>query len=436
MAAKLARAAAVLGAAIFIAAIPVSAADPDPIADLRKELEQLREHNRALQRQVADQQKTLDELGKRISAAPASAAIPEPSFTERFFDRVSRSRLNFSGEGAVGFMDTSANGAYPNSEFRVNEARLFLDAELHDNVYLFTELNLTTRDTDKDRPELGELYVDFENVSRLFNRDRWLNVRIGRFDIPFGEEYLTRDVIDNPLISRSLSDIWGVDEGVELYGSFGKVSYVAAVQNGGHPLLRDYDSDKAVIARISYDPTQWLHASASAMRTGDLTVGRDMLSEVWFGGGFLRGIDPGATIFGGEIYQIDLQARVPRGHLKVWGGALRAHENAPVMADERTAFYYTAEGLQNLTKKFYTAARFSQIVADDGLPLVGLGAFGPFMFNNSTLTDELWRLSIGLGYRFRQNLVLKTEFSHEEGQMLGGRGRKTDLFGAEVAFGF
>src|SRR5437016_14557117 len=86
--------------------------------------------------------------------------------------------------------------------------------------------------------QLGEAYLDFENVSRLWNSDRMLNVRAGRMDIPFGEEYLNRDAIDNPLISHSLSDFWGVDEGLELYGRVGKFSYVLAVQDGSVSAVR------------------------------------------------------------------------------------------------------------------------------------------------------------------------------------------------------
>ena len=78
-----------------------------------------------------------------------------------------------------------------------------------------------------------------------------LNVRAGRIDVPFGEEYLMRDAIDNPLISHSLPDIWGVDEGIELYGAAGKFSYVVAVQNGGIPATRDFTSPPGRLAHLA-----------------------------------------------------------------------------------------------------------------------------------------------------------------------------------------
>ena len=90
---------------------------------------------------------------------------------------------------------------------------------------------------------------------------------MGRLDIPFGEEYLSRDASDNRLISHSLSDFWGIDEGVEVYGTLKHIQYVLAVQNGGHPSINDYNSDKSVTLRLGGDPVKWLHLGVSLMRT-------------------------------------------------------------------------------------------------------------------------------------------------------------------------
>src|SRR5581483_11623563 len=183
--------------------------------------------------------------------------------------------IQLSGEGAAAFFETGSQGAFPHNEFRVDEAKLFLDAPVWENVYAFAEINLA----EHERPDvyllLGEFYVDFEDVSQLWGRDGQLNVRFGRMDVPFGEEYISRDAIDNPLITHSLSDFWGVDEGLELYGAIGKFSYVVAVQNGGVPDSRDFTSDKSVAGRLSFDPNRWLHLSVSGLRTGQLKSNGD-----------------------------------------------------------------------------------------------------------------------------------------------------------------
>ena len=99
--------------------------------------------------------------------------------------------------------------------------------------YFYGELDIATREGGSLDLRANELYLDFEDLSRLWNQDRQLNLRTGQFYIPFGEEYLMRYAINNPLISHSVSDLWGVDPGVELYGTLGKFHYVLAVQNGG-----------------------------------------------------------------------------------------------------------------------------------------------------------------------------------------------------------
>src|SRR5437660_1192004 len=161
---------------------------------------------------------------------------------------------------------------FPKGDFRVDEAKLFVETPVFEDVYFYSEINLMRRESSDLTVQLGECYLDFENVSKLWNREGWMNLRVGRLDIPFGEEYIYRDAIDNPLISHSLTDFWGVDEGVELYGTVAKVNYVLAVQNGGAQVARDFTADKSVTVRLGGDPTKWLHVSASAMRTGDLDV--------------------------------------------------------------------------------------------------------------------------------------------------------------------
>jgi hypothetical protein len=262
-----------------------------------------------------------------------------------------------------------------------------------------------------------------------------LNVRAGRMDVPFGEEYITRDAIDNPLISHSLVDFWGVDEGVELYGSLGKFSYVFAVQNGGVSVTRDFDCDKSVTGRIGFDPVHWLHLSVSGMRTGDLDANDDYLSELWFGNGWFRSIgSPATTEFHANLVEGDVQLNFSRVNLKAFGGYICYDDNDPNADNQRDMYYYSVEGVFKATRKFYAAMRFSQIFVDDGYPIVGLGNFDKYFFD--ILTTEIWRLSLGAGYRFSEQLLLKVEYTHECGDKLGGGQRHENFVGAEAAFKF
>src|SRR6185295_7689994 len=149
---------------------------------------------------------------------------------------------------------------------------------------------LITREANAANFQLGELYVEFERLGTPWGLPDSLNLRFGSINAPFGEEYLVRGPIANPLISHSLSDIWGTDEGVEAYGKLGPVSYILAVQNGGVSRLRDFNADKSITGRVSWDPATWLHLSGSLMRTGELGATTDFISELWFANGFFRAI--------------------------------------------------------------------------------------------------------------------------------------------------
>jgi len=398
---------------------------------------QLRQQNQLLQEQLQKQNAAIESLNRKVasledkSAAASSAAGETPAAG---FGSAVSSKVHLSGEGAVGFFNTGNRGMFPNSEFRVDEARLFLDAAVWGDVYGFLELNLATREGADLTAKLGEAYLDFENVSKIWGHENQLNIRAGRMDVPFGEEYLYRDAIDNPLISHSVMDFWGIDEGLELYGSIAKVNYVLAVQNGGNATTRDLERDKSVVLRVSGDPTKWLHVGASVMRTGDL--GPNDWSEIWIGNGIFSPIgSTNTTRFHVNLAQGDVRVRLPHGHLHFAGGYARYDDNDPAGHNKRDFWFYSAEGVQNITSKFYAGARFSQVWVKDGYPLPGQGDFNSYYFGD--FTEQLWRLSLGLGYRFSENLVLKTEYSIERGRTLGGDSRNhEDMFSAEAAFKF
>ena len=417
----------------------------------KEQLGQLRQQNELLQQQLRRQQELIEALSqkvsglqsaeeKRESAMRALGAEVKEQSAKPPNDDVKPPGLNkvrLSGEAGLAFFDSGPNGPFPNSEFRVDEAKLFVEANVWKDVYFFTELNIVTREDPNPNLRVGELYVDFENVSRLWHQDRLLNLRVGRMDIPFGEEYLNRDAIDNPLISHSLSDIWGVDEGIELYGAFRNFQYAAAVQNGGVPALRDFAADKSLVGRLGFDPAKRVHLSVSAMRTGDLNVEGDEWSELWFGNGFIRALgEPDTTTkFHASLFEGDVAVQLPRGHLKAAGGLINFDDNDTTANNKRDVYYYYVEGLHNFTDKFYAAGRFSQILAPQGFPIAGNGDFGKYFLQE--LTEDLWRLSLGAGYRWSRNLVLKVEYSLEQGEQPNGEKRNhQNLFGVELAVGF
>jgi len=420
--------------AVFLQADSVAGADEET----QRQIRQLREQNESLQQQLRKQQEMIDALNRKVGGmAPDTAAKNDAEAAAGKTPGFSLGKVHISGEGAAGFFHSGDDGQFPEGEFRVDEAKLFVEAPIWRDIYFFSEVNIFIREEGSFNLRAGELYLDVENLSRLWKKDEQVNLRVGLMDIPFGEEYLTRDAIDNPLISRSIMDLWGVDEGVELYGSFGKFSYVVAVQNGSVNRLHDYNSDKAVVGRVSLDPNRWLHLSVSAMRTGDLDVMRDGFSELWLGAGLVRPLGgPSTTTFGAELLQGDVQMKLPQTTLKAYGGVLRYDDNDPAANNRRYVYYYTLEAQQKLYKGLYAAGRWSQVFAEEGFPISGNGNVDQFAFG-PTLTEGLWQLSLGLGYRWNKQLVLKAEYTFERGHALGGARRdEEDMFSTVIAFAF
>ena len=410
-------------------ALPVRADN----TNLTDEVRLLREENALLQQQVKSQGAQLDTLIQKVNGLEAARQAEGGGDQPAKEHDLGLGQLHIGVEGGVGYAATEPDGFAPNGQFRVDEARLFLEAPVYDDVYFYGEVVLASQENPGASAQLGELYVDFENVSKLWQQDGQLNARLGQMYIPFGEEYLTRNAIDNPLITHSIVDFWGVTPGAELYGNFGKFSYVTAVQNGGE----NAGGDKSVAARIGFDPDEHWHFSVSGMLTGNLEAGS--LSQMWFANGFFRSIGgAGTTQFDVNAAEADATLRWKRwngGHASAFGGWAGYHDNDPAGGNTRNIYYYSGEVVQNLPKKFYAVTRFSEAFCNGGIPMVGYGEFNDYFFN--TLTTELWRLSLGLGYRFSDRLVLKAEYSFENGWEAGGDTRNNEnFFGTEAAFKF
>jgi hypothetical protein len=414
-------------------------------------VEELREQNRRLQEQLQAQQKVIEGLSAQVEEmrraserherelrelqnAAEPVAAPEPA------ELGGGAALRISGEAGLAFFKTGSAGQFPNSEFRVDDAKLFVEAKVLENIYAVSEIDLLTREAPDDNVTMAAFFAEFEDVAARWGAPGLLNVRVGRFAIPFGEEYQVRGVVDNPLISHSLADLWGYDDGVEIYGGAGKFTYVAAVQNGGTNQLRDFDADKALAGRVGFAPAPWLRLSASAMRTGDLAVSGDSLSAIWFGNGFFRSIGGSATTqtFHANLYELDATGRWKTGWLTAAAGWVDYDDDDTAADNSRDMSYWSIEGVQDFGDGFYGAARYSGIRAPDGYPLAGLGSAGRYFYSPSApWVKNLSRLSLGVGYRFGPPLVLKFEYSRERGRQVNGADRShEDMVSSEIGMKF
>jgi hypothetical protein len=409
-----------------------------------QELGELLAQNRDLQQQVQKQQKQIDELRQRLDKLQNASARPEPEFSPprpepeppaRVGSLVSGAghEIRISGETGLAFFSSGPDGAYPKSEFHVDEARIFLEAPVWKNVYFFTGLELATRESGDGYLRAGELYADIEDVLAS-GRDARLSLRIGRFNIPFGEEYQYRSVLTNPLITHSMADLWGYDTGVQLYGSLGRLQYNFAVQNGG------INRDKSLTARLSFDPVKSLHLSASAHRTGTVDAMDDVFSSIWFGGGFFGALNPAVTTrtFKADLFEFDATWLWKGGHIRAAGGTAQFDEDNGTADNSRRFHYYSLEAEQQIVDRLYGAARYSEVRVPGGYRLMGEGDAKDYFWNPyAPLTTDLQRLSVGLRYQFGPPLVWKLEYSWERGHLVNGLLRDAeDLFSTEIGIKF
>ena len=155
-------------------------------------LQAIIEQNRQLQEQVKAQQKTIEALNARMeeirraserqdrqlqtlqertdAAAPAERAVPVESSRER--------EVRIAGESGLAFFSSGSHGQWPNSEFRVDDTTITVEAPVWQNVYFFTELKLLQREASAANFQFGELYVEFEGLGRLWGRPEALNARM------------------------------------------------------------------------------------------------------------------------------------------------------------------------------------------------------------------------------------------------------------------
>lgn len=400
--------------------------------------QELLDQNRALRAQLEAQQHQLNDLRAQMNrlAATRESASSADAGDSAASTRAER-QLIISGEVGIAFYSSSSRGRYPNQEFRVDDANLHLEAALGRKMYFFGEMQLAKHESFDEAFHLGEFYLELEDVSgSLGGPERLVNVRFGRVNIPFGEEYQHRNPLANPLVTHSLSDIWGTDEGIEVYGELGKASYAFAVQNGSSKTTHDYNADKALTLRVGFDVTPALHVSASGMRTGELASAREPVSEVWFGNAVFRNIGSAySTTHEADLAEVDATYRWHNGHVWAAAGRARYRDNDPLADNTQHFEYFQFEAVQSFTREFYGALRFSTLRVDHGYPVPGIGALNTY-FQTALRTKELQRITVGGGYRFNPSLVMKFDYSLETATLTTGDDRGSSLVSFETALGF
>ncbi|MDQ8186697.1 hypothetical protein [Pelagicoccus sp. SDUM812002] len=168
---------------------------PNPLADdLEERLVALAEQNETLLKLAQQQQAQIAELKARLDAQASEVADQEeaiadlqessfagsPAAPSRGMDRVI-----ISGEAGFAFFTGEANNEFPNEEFRVDDARLTVEAQIHRNAYLVTTLELFRRESGDEAIEVDErLPSKFMDIEVPAEGDLEIDIEMGLADLP------------------------------------------------------------------------------------------------------------------------------------------------------------------------------------------------------------------------------------------------------------
>jgi hypothetical protein len=415
----------------------------------------------------------VEELERKIEAADEQES-PPPSLSSRIPKWVER--FHISGNADFSYLYGEHNSFADDGRFAVENTRLFLDVDLGGEVRLFDttildaasfyfEWDLVREASLKNK--VGSLYA---RVDGLGGSDTF-NLKFGRMPIPFGEEYLRfhEQRPKNPLISYSAPSPYNWDEGLMVFGSFRdkKVTYQLAVTDADDDFNVNSHPEPQVTLKVAFDPTSWLHASVSGLRTGRLggdDFGEAAESAIEWGGthaeplgiggvptyrdGAISTPDPSPRLDDVLAWEADLILDRPiYGRLWVAFGQVFI-ESATSNFYDRDFSYWIAEGvfelgcLNDMLDRFYVAARYSGMSTfddDEGYSFAAMVGGEELGFN----TKQVELVSAGIGVRLTEQIVVKTEYTYVDFETVRGvdpaiqdAAKERDYYGVELTLGF
>lgn len=348
-----------------------------------------------------------DEISSLYPDAEATHTLAKPWYQ----------KVEVAGFGAFWFVDSGQDGTRPEAGFVVKESSLFIEAEAWEDMALFFEVQTTVLQRDHNTDvRTGEVHVHFRNMLK-----RWgagpLGVKVGRVDIPFGEEYLWQDAPDNPLVSNSAAYPWLWDEGIVVYGEFGRIGWIASVMDGTITRSQEDDAEKAVTAKVYGSPWEALYLSASLMQTGAsarsaILLGGSLLQPVGANGASSAGESP-STRVDTRLYQADVQWNLgAETRLDLSFG--QAFVDDAVDAFDRDLTWFMGQARRGLGAGFYAAGRYSEIGTYDGMQGYHFG--GEFLAGGQAFgydAKKLRRVSAGMGWNPNPQMGLKLEVGRD-----------------------
>lgn len=388
----------------YLSAVTADDGGGAEIAALKAQVQELLSRIEKLEQ---EQVKTKEEV-KKAEAAASSASSGRVDLTNAL------SRLKMKGRLAAGYFDSGKAGSYAPGSFEAPEAKMMFFFQPDEINTAVVRLNLNNGAN--NTPLADFLYLESKNfLSILKDTPFTLNSKIGRFKLGFGEEALSNNPVEGVLPSNSAAKADVIDEGLSLDGKIkldkaglGPLGWTVSVTNGNSGFGSDNDSSKAFMGKVNYSPVKPLYLSASYYDSGSL---KSSAAEMSVAG--LTARPANATNWDRKVWEVDARYDFGKGKSPLDPPAysdskaiLRlsygAFHDAVISTQgvDRIGSLGFIDGIYNLNKKFYTAGRYS-FVDLSGDTTASL---------NSVTANRQDRYSLGLGWRWSQNTILKLSY--------------------------
>lgn len=389
-----------------------------------------------LKEQVQELLKRIEKLEQRQAEGKEGSGKAQASQADRVDLTNVLSKLKMKSRAAVGFFDSGKSGAYPAGSFEMPDAKIQFSFQSDDINTIVMRFNLNNATAQS--PLLDYFYLQSKDfLSCLKDTPFNLSSRLGRFKLGFGEETFSDNPVEGILPSNSAGRATVIDEGVELAGKvklekvgLNPLGWVLSVSNGTSGVGSDSSAGKAFMGKLYYAPIEPLYLSATYYDSGSL---KSSDSEMSIAG--LKSRPSGAGDWERKTWELDARYDLGKG---------RKPLNPPAFSDskailrlsygefhdyahtDRVGNFGFADGIYNLSKKFYTAARYS-FVNLDGDATAAL---------NSVTANKYDRYSLGLGYRCSDNVILKLGYDWNKSSGSGVDDADDNLLSALVASQF
>lgn len=345
-------------------------------------------------------------------------------------------RLKIKGRAALGFFDSGKAGSYPAGSFEMPDAKIqfaFQPDEINTLVMRFNLNNATAQS-----PLLDYFYLQSKDFLPVLKDSPFsLSTRLGRFKLGFGEETWSDNPVEGVLPSNSAARVTVVDEGLEFAGKIKldklklkPLGWAASVSDGNSGVGSDSTAGKAFMGKLYHSPIEPLYLSASYYNSGRLDSSN---AEMSIAGLVSR--PSGESDWDRTVWEVDARYDFGKGKkpldppafsdskaiLRLSYGQFKDDANR-----SRDGNFGFVEGTYSWTKKFYTAGRFSFLdINGDGTATL-----------NGVTANRYERYSLGGGYRWTDNTILKLSYDWNKNSWSGIGDADDNLLSAIVATQF